>query len=272
MEVRTMIIDTHTKESIQNSICEYFHLTESGLLELFRSFYYSSIELERAISKYVDDNISEFLDGVYFFHLSRRLNGSDLNSSTNLYELLLSKNIFSDFLSNYGISFKQGDNHLVLYHKGKPIDLSQSFHENVAHLKMRMGYYENDQDYCVNGFALRDRLVHNTTYYNQLGFCPEFIYELAHVMNADTIIWDYRKSSTYYCLEYLLPLDQVIIDGKEYIKSQRGKTEEILTAALLRLYNYWLDPRYSFDHDNLILRLGDSDTMAAQYFVRAEEL
>lgn len=267
-----MVIDTHSKATMQKSICEYFNLTEGELHCLFDRFYYSPVELEQAIEEYVSDNFSGPLDSVQFYHLSRRLNGSNLKAGNNLYDLLLNKSIISDFLGKYGISFVKGPDHLLLYNNGKLEQLRESYNGNVSYLKWRMGYIHGDEDYCFNGFALRDRLQYNTCYFNQLGFCPEFIYELAQVMGKESMVWDYRKNSKYYCLEYLLPLDKVIIDGKDYLKSQRGKSLEILAACMLRLYHYWLDPKYYFDNDNIILRLNDADTMDEQYFVRAEKL
>lgn len=267
-----MIVDTHNKETLQKSICDYFHLSENELYCLFDSFYNSSRELEEAIEEYIATNILTPLDGVQFYHLSRRLNGSNLKMGNNLYDLLLNKSIISDFLSYYGIAFKKEADHLQLYCNGKLEELKYSSHGNVDYLKWRMGYIQDDEDYCFNGFALRDLLQHNTSYYNQLGFCPEFICQLAQVIDKESIIWDYRENSKYYCLEYLLPIDMVIIDGKEYLKSSKGKTEVLLSAFMLRLYNYWFDSGYSFDHDNVILRLSDTDTMEERYFVRAEEL
>lgn len=266
-----MIIDTHNKETIQKSICEYFKITESELYCLFDKFYYSSTELEQAIEEYVSAHYSEPLEAVQFFHLSRRLNGSNLKAGNNLYDLLLNKSPISDFLAQYGITFAKEHDHLQLYRNGKLEELRDSFHGNVSYLKWRMGYISGDEDYCFNGFALKDRLQYNTCYYNQLGFCPEFIGQLAQTINKESMIWDYRENSKYYCLEYLLPLDKIIIDGKEYRESQYGKSKELLMAFILRLYNYWFNPKYSSDGDNVILRLNDNDTMDEQYFVRAEE-
>lgn len=267
-----MIIDTHSRETLQKSICSYFHLTENNLHDLFNNLYYSSIELEQAIAEYVLENASAPLDGIQFYHLSRRLNGSNLKSGNNLYDLLLNKSIISDFLKKYGIHFEKGTDHLLLYHNEKLTTFKHSSYGNTAYLKWRLGYFKDDEDYCFNGFALRDCLQHNTSYFNPLSVCPEFISQLAQVLNKESMIWDYYENSNYYCLEYVLPLDMVIIDGQEHIKSQIGKSQVLLEASLLRLYHYWLNPKYAFDNDNVILRLHDTDSMDEQYFVTAERL
>ena len=266
-----MIMNTYSKESIETFICEYFHITQEELHRLFDQIYYASTDVESVIADYVSENLADPIEYVQFYHLSRRLNGSNLKAGNNLYDVLLTPTPISVFLKEHGIEFKMGTDHLLLFHNGKLEELKQASKGNLGYLKWRMGYDKGDKDYCFNGFVFGDLLQYND-YYNSLRICPEFIYQLALIINREEMIWEYHENSKYYCLEYTIPLEKAIIDGEDHIVTRSGKTKVILEAALLRLYKYWLNGKYTFDHDNIILRLADTDTMQEEYFVQAEEL
>lgn len=66
-------------------------------------------------------------------------------------------------------------------------------------------------------------------------------------------------------------MDKVIFDGFDY-KTQYSKTKHLLCVVLNRLYEYEFNSGYMYDHDNLILRLEDDDTMQEKYFIAEEEI
>ena len=82
-----------------------------------------------------------------------------------------------------------------------------------------------------NGFAFRDLLEYND-YFNSLRVCPEFIYQLACVTNKDDMIMDYHNHSDYYCLEYVVPIDKVIIDGQDRFMTAYRKNMILIRARL----------------------------------------
>ena len=113
--------------------------------------------------------------------------------------------------------------------------------------------------------------LYENSYTMSLSSCPEFIEQMALVIGRKDIVRDYKKNSRYYCLEYLVPMDKVIFDGFSY-NTQYSKTRHLLHVVLNRLYEYEFNRRYMYDHDNLILRLEDDDTMEEKYFITEEEI
>lgn len=105
--------------------------------------------------------------------------------------------------------WKQSDV-ILIYHR--KIWKSADIHIKVM---KHMGYFKGHEDYCVNGFALKD-MLHENSYTISLRSCPEFIEQMSLVIGRKDIIRDYERNSRYYCLEYLVPMDKVIFDGFSY--------------------------------------------------------
>lgn len=82
---------------------------------------------------------------------------------------------------------------------------------------------------------------------------------------------DYYSNSKYYCIEYLIPMSEVIFDMGNPPETGCEKTVEFLKQAILRLYNEWLGSSFICD-ENLILRLPDDECIESEWFVNAEEL
>ena len=266
-----MYIDTHTKETIAASVCEYLGFTKDELKLFFDSAYYSQKPVEEEISDFVDKTMPEIrLDEIQFYHLSRRLLDDNSRVGNNLYDLLTQDTSVSRFLREHDVEFKMNEGHLLLFHRGKIETFERVYEGNVSNVKWRMGYFKGHEDYCVNGFALKD-MLHENSYTISLRSCPEFIEQMSLVIGRKDIIRDYERNSRYYCLEYLVPMDKVIFDGFSY-KTQYSKTKHLLCVVLKRLYDYEFNSRYMYDHDNLILRLEDDDTMQEEYFIAEEEI
>ena len=69
-----MYIDTHTKETMEASVCEYLNFTKNELKSFLDNVYYSQKSVEEEISDFVDKTMPEIrLDEIQFYHLSRRL-------------------------------------------------------------------------------------------------------------------------------------------------------------------------------------------------------
>lgn len=82
---------------------------------------------------------------------------------------------------------------------------------------------------------------------------------------------DYYNNSKYYCIEYLIPMSDLIFDMNYPLKTASEKTVEFLHQAILRLYDEWKGSSFVCD-DNLILRLSDDACINPEWFVKAEEL
>ena len=267
-------IDTHTKETIENTMCKLLNIEKHTLNDIFKSIYENQDKTPEVwIQDFLIDYISdEICPKIQFYHLTRRLKVSNLNIGNNLYDLMLSDNIVSRFLNNHGVRFGFQDEHLILFHHNKLVNFDEMSEEPcVANTKWRMGYYKSHPDYCFNGFALRDRLVKNQYMYS-LESCPEFIEQMLLSINRRDIIRAYEKNSYYYCLEFLVPIDKIIFDDASNLQSEYSKKIYYLSGVFYRLYEYWLYGKRISDNSNLILRLKDEDTMNAEYFVNAEPL
>lgn len=64
------------------------------------------------------------------FHLSRRLNNSNLFENDNLKNLLLKESVISDFFKQYDISFVENNNNINLLYKNVVVNISDVKHED----------------------------------------------------------------------------------------------------------------------------------------------
>ncbi|WP_249030221.1 hypothetical protein [Tannockella kyphosi] len=267
-----MHIQTYTKETMIDSLCRYLDVSEESLLHQISSAAMSSDIFCQGIKEFVKQcRPVKKLDKILFFHLGRRLNSDINDNGLNLRDLLLNKTALSDYLASYKIAFQENNNYIEIYYKGvlQELDLDNySSTANVARLKVRLGYYQDRQDYCFNGFSLKDQL-HQNSYYTALFSAPEFISDLAVFLKFPSVLKDYTKNSTYYCYEYLVPLSEVMFDNNDKL-SDNEKVLFLIEKVCLRIYEY--NSRYIYDHENPILRLDDNASMHKEYFVSKEEI
>lgn len=269
-----MYIDTNAKKLMEESICKYLNITKKELCILFDKGYNSDYDsLETILSDFIYSHSGvENVDEVLLFHLSRRLITEKKDfSGSNLYELLLKDTSVSRFLKEYDIVFQMGEKHLELFHKGK-LEMFEHVHDgNVSNVKWRMGYFEGREDYCFNGFAFKD-LLYKNSYASSLYWGPEFLNQMLQVIGRKDVLEEYIKHSKYYCLEYKIPVEKVIIDGYDSL-SLDGKRHRIMLEVLKRLYDYYVtNISFMYDNDNPCLRLQDEDRMDSKYLVSKEEV
>ncbi len=267
-------IDTKTHDTLKRSVMGFLKLSENEMEQIFETIYY---ETEKEPWEWVGDFLLDYIgdetiDYIQMFHLTRRLNGTDLRDTYNLGQLLLSESPISEFFRRHKVTFAKGERHIELYYRGKIEPLDNEFkysNGNMYYVRWRLGY-NTEQDYCVNGFAFRDH-IEKTDYYRSLSRCPELVQNIEWLLGANGMIEDYYNNSKYYCIEYLIPLSEVIFDINNSPSTVWGKTKEFLKVALLRLYDEWRGSDFSFD-ENYILRLADDAKIKPEWFVRAEEI
>ena len=267
-------IDTRTQDSLKKGIMEYLNLSKGELTQIFMSIYEDT---EKDPKDWVSDFLSgyiinESLEYIQMFHLSRRLVGTDLKANNNLKQLLLEESPLSNFFRKHKVTFQQNEGHIDLYYKEKLQPLDNEFrynNGNIYYLKSRLGY-NKDQDYCVNGFAFRSYLEKNN-YFSSLSNCPELVYCIEQLLDVHGMSFDYYKNSKYYCIEYLIPISDVIFETSIPLNTNCKKTEKFLEQAILRLYDEWRGSNFSCD-ENLILRISDDANINSEWFVSAEEL
>lgn len=276
-----MYIDTHTRETMEKSICSYLCVTPKDLCNLFE-FAGSEAQQDKFIDGDKLNSIfnsfiaahkpSKTIDEVLFFHLSRRLNTAESYTvGNNLFDLLSSENAMTLFLKEHDVEFIVCDKHLNLIYKGNEVSLEDTNQEHIPYLRWRLGHNENRIDFCFNGFLLKDLLYRNH-YARELYDVPEFIGVLATFLKRRDIGTDFFDNSKYYCFEYCVPLGKIMFDDDEKLDTEK-KEVYLLNQILNRLYEYHTsDIRYMFDHGNPIIRLTDNDTMDEIYYIAKEKI
>ena len=225
---------------------------------------------DKAMEDFYSDMIEQGLpDEILFFHLSRRLKGSENEISYNLQELLTSNNSFLEFLNAHQITFRKwAGNRIILCYRDRQIRLENTMSTDVCYLRSRLGYNLGREDFCFNGFAFRDLLMKNQ-YTRQLQGCPEILECLERYLRIKGLTKDYAEKSKYYCFMYKFPIERVIFDGQDDLIVEE-KQLHLLNQVAYRLYQYSGDSRYLYDHDNPILRLKDDDNASVDYLVSTE--
>ena len=277
-----MFIDTRSKESMESSMSTYLDIPVD---ELYQYIDYAAEKAQKdqwafnidlfyeELGNIISDLQPEIeIDELLFFHLSRRLHGTEDDSSgRNLEDLLTTRNVLSDFLREHQIEFIKGEQNLITYYKGQEVDWDKCWHGNSAYMKLRLGYFKGREDYCFNGFALKD-LLYKNQYARNLYGAPEIIGQLAECLGCKRLENDYLENSSYYCFEYKVPIDRVIFDGHDNFSTSR-KRQQIVYCVLERLLQYSnTDSKYLYDDDNPILRLRDRDTLPSEFYIQKELL
>ena len=273
-----MHIETYTKTSMIESLCRYLNVTETQLSKSIEKAEQKSVIGSSIYMCKFKESISDFIlkecnaanvDEILFFHLSRRLNVCDDIDTINLKELLTTENYLSDFLRKHNIQFVSKDNHIDIVYRGETKSLSNDIEKrNVCYLRSRLGHIKHRQDFCVNGFMIKDQLYKNS-YARSLYLAPEFIQRLSEFVGDRNIVTDYHNNSKYYCYEYRLPLTEIVFDGKENL-SHPQKIQYLLEQVIYRLYEY--TKKYFWEDGNSILRLNDSASISQQYFISRQEI
>ena len=267
-------IDARTQASLKSGVMELLNLSEEEMVQIFLAIHEDGWNDPLAWAReFLSDRIvDERLDYIQMFHLSRRLNGTDLQACTPLKELLLEESPISNFFRDYGVTFRLNEDHIDLYYNEELLPLDDEFMNEsgiAPHLQFRLGY-DNEKDYRINGFAFRSSLEHNY-YYRQLSYCPEFVENIGRLLGIWEMHRNYYNTSTYYCFEYLIPMTEIFFERIDTPDNNRGKTIEFLSHAVLRLYYDWRNGDSASD-SNLGLMLSDNTSIQPEWFVHAEEL
>ncbi len=274
-----MIIDTTSREGMENSLAYlmgvsvqelYQYIEEAADLATKDQWCFNQGLFDEAMGGFYSNMIEQALpDEILFFHLSRRITGSEKETSYNLQELLTTKNSFSEFLNTHLISFRKGTgNRITLYFRNRQINLENTMNTEVCYLRSRLGYNIGQEDFCFNGFAFGDLLMENQ-YTRHLQDCPEILDCLERYLRIKGLAKEYAEKSEYYCFKYRFPIERVIFDGKDDLNVEE-KQLHLLNQVAYRLYQYSRDSRYLFDDDNPILRLRDNDNASADFLVSTE--
>lgn len=277
-----MFLNTYSKASMEESICEFLDISSQDLISLFKTIsvrarnekYFNGDICDEIVNEFISSHMpNKIIDKILFFHLARRLNQSNNSvEGNNLLDLLTTENEFSSFLRKHEITFSVSDSRgLNLFYKGELKSLENTSIEGVCYLRSRLGYNQGREDYCFNGFAFRD-LIYRNHYTRDLFHGPEFMGVLTRFLKCHRVLENFNDQSKFYCFDYCVPFDRVFFDDNDNM-SQEQKTVYLIKQIITRLYEHSEgDIRYNFDHNNPILRLSDTETMNEEYFINKVEI
>ena len=194
-----MIIDTTSREGMENSLA---HLMGISVPELYQyieaaadlakegQWCFNQDLFDKAMEEFYSDMIEQQLpDEILFFHLSRRLKGSENEISYNLQELLTSNNSFSEFLNAHQITFRQGTgSRLILCYRDKYISFECDKEDNKHPEKQPLiisCFYENEEGLK---YQINFRLI-----------SPAFILNQNWFKNSDNISIDFLIKNYLDC-------------------------------------------------------------------------
>ena len=217
-----MIIRTDSLRNLEEDMAKFLNMDElqlyDNLLAISRECEDEDEKLDELLESFINKNTTLCqLDEVYIYHLARHF-----LEPIELYPLrllLLSHNLFSDFLKERGIEFCDNNNKLVCYYNGEIVS-SELIKEKEPHLAYRLGYIE-EPDLCINGFAFWVD-IENTTfgYFQDLEKGPEILGEFDRFFGM-AMQQEYREKTKYYGVVLRVAIEEVIYDGKNYNKEEK---------------------------------------------------
>ena len=270
-----MYIDTRCIENLEKAVCDLFQMQPLQMYEyLMQLGQLSDGEEEYTcrLDAFIAERCMRYPDEILLFHLARRMHGSeDSKEGRNLANLLLSSNPFCTFMRDNGISFIKGELYIEVIYKGALVDWDKCTEGNPEYVKWRLGYDENEKDFCFNGFALKDLLYRNH-YARALYYGPEFFQQLVDCLQCEILQQKYMENSEYFCYEYKLPIATVIFDGHDDY-SESMKQQYLVRCVLQRLHKYFVSSlEFMQDDENPILRLADDYIVPAEFYVGKEKI
>lgn len=138
---------------LKNSVMNFLDLSHDDYNKIIDQILCSD-DIDDEIRKIVEKRVTTELEFIQMFHLSRRLNNSNLFENDNLRNLLLKKSVMTEFFKQYNVSFEKCNNKINLLYKNVVVNISDAKYEDYnGNIEFRL-----ETDYCINGFAFREGL------------------------------------------------------------------------------------------------------------------
>lgn len=218
----TEIIQSRGDNMFINTLNDYSIFNSLSILTKMEIKDITNLILEDTDKHFIDTIYDKLdIDEVLIHHISRRINGSNFESTYNLHDLLVTDNKFSNFLKRYGFSFKKTSNGISMIKDENTVPLESDKIEHWALARIRNRLIE---DSCINGYAIAE-LSSKNSYMRSLNNCPEFIRDLSDFFDEMEMAEKYKKISSLYIISYKLPINQCLwcnarhktVDFKEYL-------------------------------------------------------
>lgn len=269
-----MYINTKTRKSIEESICQALDITIKDIDDLLVECYFR-FEKDHQIfflddqydffKTYIRKHLKQVVDSVLFIHLSRRLDGDTNDNTYNLADILIENTSLSSYLKKYGLTFKHNQ-YIRMFVCGQEVNLENNEYE-YDYLKRRFGYYQKDS---IDGYAFADGIENSKFYEIAVGGPELFGHLYLFDVDDDSIIDEFILKSTFYQYEYLMPIDEVYFENYEELSNQE-KQYHILIKALQRLYFYKYDFEFNTD-DNTIITIKGNKRLTGDSLLNKIEL
>lgn len=264
-----MQIKTTSYQNILDSLCSTLELNEQVILDIIDSGYYMFQqdhqvlyidELYECYFNIVKKNFKHNIEQVPFYSISRRLNDS-VNDGLSLLELLTGDNSFSNYLKEYGLTFKYNQE-IEMYVNGNKVNIPDKDYFK----------YRFTGDYSFKGYAFCDQLMNNDIL-EKVKYGPEFFGHLyEYVDNDDEIMDNYYEQSKLYKFEYLVPINEIYFENYEELTNEQ-KQYHILAMMMLRLYFYKYDQYFiGVDELNPLMGVVNNKSLSNKYLINKIEL
>ena len=157
-----MQLNTTSYQTILDTLCNELELNEQVILDIIDSGYYMFQQdhqvliiddLYECYFNIVKKHFKGHIDKVQLYSISRKLKDTD-NDGLSLLELLTDENSLSNYLKEYGLTFKFNEE-IEMYVNGNKVDIRDE-EDHTPYLKYRFKY-----DYSFKGFPFDDCLMNN---------------------------------------------------------------------------------------------------------------
>lgn len=220
-------------------------------------------QIDRLISEYANLNM---VDELYIYHLGRHM--VEPKELLPLKELLLSENSFSAFLKEHNIIFDEQKGRLRFFYKGQQITAEKILASGKSHLLARRLGYLGEEDFCINGFAFWPNIKKTSdSYFRELQRGPEIIENIERFIRKD-LLREFKEQSKYYGIVFKIPVEEVIVDGRDDIETKEEKVRCLLKYALYYLNDFYNN---SVCGNNLILRLHNGKRVKVDHCILIDE-
>ena len=261
-----MYIDTTSKDTIRQSLCQIINIEDKQIDELLEKCYdtlqvnHPFLDMDEQydfFKEYVKEQLFHEINEVMFIHLSRRLKEDHDDNGYHFVDVLTKDTALSQYLKKYGITFKFKQ-HLNMYIHGKEVNV-----ENCPYLMKRFGYHHHD--FSFSGYGFKDH-IDKSDHYNIAIGGPEFFgYFYLYEIDDEMIVDDFIENSDLYQFEYRVPIKDVEFENYEDLNEQ-DKVYHMIIMALQRLYFDKYDPVFN-DQENMVIKIKDYMVLSKRYLI-----
>lgn len=276
-----MVIKVDTFENIEEGVCDAFDIAEEYLREVVVEAYDNAYNnhgmnygtaFDEWISNFVRENATQDITEIYVCHLARLIEKPKVLMP--LPEVLTTNTELSLFLKEHSISFRMEGHRLILSYRGRevlPVEIydPESVMNEHCGLAFRLGYFEDEQDFCVNGFAFGADLKNGSDgYFDRLSWGPEILMRLDDFLKTHLQL-DFMECSTYYKVYIKRPIEDIIFDKKSELLTEEQKSEYFLERCIEHLAQFYCTGEGMLDIP--VIRFADDKAVVVDYFEEIPE-